>query len=91
MGLGGFGLVGVVLLAGGLRRKATLGVLLLVIVVLCFGTSCGTSFAPGTSSAQVNNTFYISVTAQLREENPQASLGYNALGIQQFWYALLIK
>ena len=91
MCLSGFGLVGLVLLPGGLRRKAAGGVLLLVIVVLCFGTSCGTSFAPGISSPPVNNTFYISVTANLREQNPQASTGYNALGIQQFWYSLLIK
>jgi Bacterial Ig-like domain (group 3)/FG-GAP-like repeat/FG-GAP repeat len=91
MGLSGFGLVGLVFLPLRLRRKAAGGVLFLVIVVLCFGTSCGTNFAPGISSPPVNNTFYISVTANLREQNPQASTGYNALGIQQFWYALLIK
>jgi Bacterial Ig-like domain (group 3)/FG-GAP-like repeat/FG-GAP repeat len=91
VGLSGFGLLGLVLLPGGLRRKAAGGVLLLVIVVLCFGTSCGTSFAPGISSSPVNNTFYISVMANLREQNPMASTGYNALGVQVFLYALLIK
>ena len=47
MGLGGIGLVGLVLLPVRLRRKAVGGVLFLVIIVLCFGTSCATSFAPG--------------------------------------------
>jgi Big-like domain-containing protein/VCBS repeat protein/FG-GAP repeat protein len=91
MGLGGTGLVGLVLLPVRLRSKATAGILLVVIVMLCFGTSCGTSFAPGSSSPPVNNTFYISVNAELREENPLASTGYNALGVQVFLYALLIK
>jgi hypothetical protein len=72
MGLGGVGLVGLVLLPFKLPRKAVGGVLFLVIMVLCFGTSCGTSFAPGTSSPPVNNTVYISVNAELREDNPLA-------------------
>ena len=91
MGLSGFGLVGLVLLPVRLRRNGAVAILFLVMMVLSFGTSCGTNFAPGTSSSSVNNTFYISVTANLREQNPQASTGYNALGIQKFWYALLIK
>ncbi len=90
--LGGIGLVGLVFLPMQLRRRAVVGMLFLLIVVLCFGTSCGTSFAPGSSSSsQVNNTFYISVNADLREENPLASTGSNDLGVQVFWYALLIK
>ena len=91
MGLSGIGLVGLVLLPFKLRRKAVGGVLFLVIMVLCFGTSCGTSFAPGITSPPVNNTFYITVNAELREENPLASTGYNALGVQTFLYSLLIK
>ena len=62
-----------------------------MIMVLCFGTSCATSFAPGITSPPVNNTFYITVNAELREENPLASTGYNALGVQTFLYSLLIK
>jgi Bacterial Ig-like domain (group 3)/FG-GAP-like repeat len=91
MGLGGVGLVGLVLLPFKLPRKAVGGVLFLVIMVLCFGTSCGTSFAPGTSSPPVNNTVYISVNAELREDNPLASQGYNTLGVETFLYSLLIK
>jgi Big-like domain-containing protein/VCBS repeat protein/FG-GAP repeat protein len=91
MGLSGIGLVGLVLLPFRLRREAVGGVLFLVIVVLCFGTSCATSFAPGITSPPVNNTFYITVNAELREENPFASTGYNALGVQTFLYSLLIK
>ncbi len=91
MGLGGIGLVGMVLLPFKLRRKAVGGGLFLVVVILCFGTSCGTSFAPGVTSPPVNNTVYISVNAELREENPLASTGYNTLGIQTFLYSLLIK
>jgi Bacterial Ig-like domain (group 3)/FG-GAP-like repeat len=91
MGLSGIGLVGLVLLPFRLRREAVGGVLFLVVVVLCFGTSCATSFAPGITSPPVNNTFYITVNAELREENPVASTGYNALGVQTFLYSLLIK
>jgi hypothetical protein len=90
-GLGGIGLVGLVFIPMRLGRRATVGILFLLIVVLCFGTSCGTSFAPGISSPPVNNTFYITVNAELREENPLASSGYNKLGLQAFLYALLIK
>ena len=91
MDLGGIGIVGLVLLPFKQRRKAVGGVLSLVIVVLCFGTSCGTNFASGITSPPVNNTFYITVSAELREENPLASTGYNALGVQTFLYSLLIK
>ncbi len=91
MSLGGVGLVGIVLVPFKLRGKAVGGVLCLVIIVLCFGTSCGTSFAPGISSPPVNNTVYISVNAELREDNPLASQGYNQLGVQTFLYSLLIK
>jgi len=91
MGLGGIGLVGLVFLPFKLRGKVVGGFLFLVIVVLTFSTSCGSNFAPGISSPPVNNTFYISVSAELREENPQISTGYNALGVQTFLYALLIK
>ena len=91
MGLGGIGLVGMVLLPLKLRRKEVFGVLFLVMMVVCLGTSCGTSFAPGITSPPVNNTFYITVNAELREENPLASQGYNALGVQTFLYSLLIK
>ena len=91
MGLGGIGLVGMVLLPLKLRRKEVFGVLFLVMIVVCLGTSCGTSFGPGITSPPVNNTFYITVNAELREENPLASQGYNALGVQTFLYSLLIK
>ena len=89
-GFGGFGLVGLVFAPVKLRRKAVGGFLFLMMVALCFGTSC-TAFAPGTSSAPVNNTFNIKVTADLREEDPAASTGYDELGLQVFWYELLIK
>jgi hypothetical protein len=93
MSLGGVGLVGLVFAPVKLRRKATAGVLVLVIVVLCFGTSCGGSFTPGISSAPVNNTFTITVKAQLR----QHQIGQNnngmdqVLGLQYFVYTLVIK
>jgi hypothetical protein len=91
MGLGGMGLVGLVFAPVRLRRKATAGVLLLVIVVLCFGTSCGGSFAPGISSAPVNNTFTVSVKAQLRQQVGQQPQNYQVLGLQYFVYTLVIK
>ena len=89
-GLSGIGLVGLVFIPMGLRRRAAIGILFLLIVVLCFGTSCGTNFAPGISSSPVNNTFYISVTADLREELSGNQMT-RSLGVQQFWYTLLIK
>ena len=89
-GFGGFGLVGLVFVPVKLRRKTTATFLFLLMVVLCFGIGC-TAFAPGTSSSPVNNTFNIKVTANLLEENPLASTGYNNLGLQVFWYELLIK
>ena len=91
MGLSGIGLVGMVFLPVRLRKKEAAGILFVLIVMLCFGTSCGTSFAPGITSPPVNNTFYITVNAELREQNPLASTGYNALGVQAFLYSLLIK
>ena len=92
MSLGGVGLVGLVFVPIRLRGKTAAAILFLVIGILCFGTSCGTNFAPGVSSSQVNNnTFYISVNADLREQNPRISTNYNDLGLQVFWYALLIK
>jgi hypothetical protein len=91
MGLGGMGVVGLVFAPVRLRRKATAGVLLLVIVVLCFGTSCGGSFAPGISSAPINNTFTITVKAQLRQQIGQQPQNYQVLGLQYFVYTLVIK
>ena len=91
MGLGGIGLVGLVLLPFKLPRKAVGGVLFLVIIVLCFGTSCGTSFAPGTSSPPVNNTFYIYGKRGVARGQPAGVTGYNALGVETFLYSLLIK
>ena len=91
MGLGGFGLLGLVMTPVKLRRKAAGGILFLVIVALCFGTSCTGNFAPGTSSAPVNNTFYISVNAELREEIGGDPTQFRKLGLQQFWFTLLIK
>jgi Bacterial Ig-like domain (group 3)/FG-GAP-like repeat len=91
MSLGGIGLVGLVFVPGRLRRRAAGGILLLVIVVLCFGTSCGSSFAPGISSPPVNNTFYISVNAELREQLGNDPAQFRTLGLQKFWFTLLIK
>ncbi len=90
VGFGGFGLVGLVFVPVKLRRKATATFLFLMMVVLCFGIGC-TAFAPGSSSSPVNNTFNIKVTATLLEENSQSLTGYNKLGLQVFWYELLIK
>jgi hypothetical protein len=90
-GLSGIGLVGLVFIPMRSRRRAAIGTLFLLIVVLCFGTSCGTNFAPGISSSPVNNTFYISVTADLREELGGNQMNTRSLGVQQFWYTLLIK
>ena len=91
VGLGGFGLLGLVLTPVKLRRKAAGGILSLVIVGLSFGTSCTGNFAPGTSSAPVNNIFYISVNAELREEIGGDPTQFRKLGLQQFWFTLLIK
>jgi hypothetical protein len=90
-GLSGIGLVGLVFLPMGLRRRAAIGILFLLIVVLCFGTSCGTNFAPGVSSSPVNNTFYVSVNAELREQLGNNPAQFNSLGNQKFLYTLLIK
>ena len=92
MSLGGMGLVGLVFAPVRLRRKAVAGVLLLVMVVLCFGTSCGGgSFAPGISSAPVNNTFTITVKAQLFNQIGNTPAGLQELGLQYFVYTLVIK
>ena len=88
-GLSGIGLVGLVFIPMRARRRAAIGTLFLLIVVLCFGTSCG-NFAPGISSSPVNNVFYISVTADLREQLSSSQMT-RSLGVQQFWYTLLIK
>jgi len=90
-GLSGIGLVGLVFIPMRSRRRAAIGILFLVIVVLCYGTSCGGNFAPGTSSSPANNTFYISVNAELREELGNDPAKFNSLGVQKFWYTLLIK
>ncbi len=90
-GLGGIGLVGLVLLPMRLRRRATIEILFLLSVVLCFGTSCGTSFAPGITSPPVNNTFYISVNAELREQLGPGPTEFRTLGLQKFLFTLLIK
>jgi len=92
IGLGGIGLMGLVLTPVKLRRKASAGILFLLIVVLCFGTSCGSSFAPGTSSSPVNNnTFYITVSAELREQFGSDPSQFRHLGLQQFLFTLLVK
>jgi hypothetical protein len=83
-------LVGLVFVPVKLRRKAAGASLFLVIVVLCFGIGC-TAFAPGTSSAPVNNSFNIQVKATLLRENPEDTTNPTPLGLQVFWYELLIK
>jgi hypothetical protein len=89
-GLSGIGLVGLVFIPMRSRRSAAIGILGLLVVVLCFCTSCG-NFAPGISSSPVNNAFYISVNADLREQLSPGSLNSRSLGVQEFWYTLLIK
>ena len=90
-GLGGVWFVGLILIPRELRREAIGGILFLVIVMLCFGTSCTGNFAPGISSPPVNNTFYISVNAELREEIGDDPTQFRTLGLQKFWFTLLIK
>jgi hypothetical protein len=90
-GLGGVGLAGLVFIPGGMRRIVAGGILFLLIVILCFGTSCAGSFAPGISAPPVNNTFYISVNSELREQIGGTPSQCRTLGLQQFWFTLVIK
>ena len=91
IGLGGIGLLGLVLTPVKVRRKAVGGILFLVIVVLCLGTSCGSSFQSAISSPPVNNTFYISVNAELREQLGTDPTKFRTLGLQKFLFTLVIK